>query len=750
MIKWLLCRYGWILILVVLAGCKAQAAAPTVAVTNTPIPYDVSLNDAQRVAADFLNAWVQDGYYAMYQLLTVNSRDVITLDDFQALYQLTERRMTLAQGGKSYSLANLIQQGLSVDVAYDMTFQTDLFGEITDPNRILHLAVTPDGWRVAWTPGDVIAEFKDGGSLSVVQTTPNRGNIYDRDGQALADQNGSVVIVSLMTEKFPTDAPDACYAELARVFPKKTAQQLKDIYSQFVGRDFKFEIGTISVEALQDKRPALEAACTIEYDSRPTRRYIAGGVAPHVVGYVAPIPAEQVDSYVAKGYSSDALVGVDGIERYWESTLAGRGEASLNVYDGNNRLSRTLAKREAQPSQSVYLTLDRRLQQATQDALRTAFTTSVWGPYSTGGAAVVMNVNTGEILAIASYPDFNVDAFNPNTNIENADALIQSWFNDPRKPLLNRAAQAELNPGSVFKIVSMTAAADSGAFGLNQRIFCGGVWNGTQLGDRVRNDWLTRGHGSVTLKQALIGSCNVYFWNIGWKLNSIDPYLLINYAKQMGFGAPTGIVGIAEQAGNLPDPKTHEAQTGLKWTGSDSLNTVIGQGQVQVTPLQIVRMVAAVANGGTLYQPLIVSKAGIIDEFSYEAKPTPNGDMHIKPEVLAAVRESMCGVTTNPTLGTAYFVYKDLTSVAVCGKTGTAEVRPGERTTAWFAAFAGKTPDVPEIAVVAVVEKGGEGSYVASPIVRRIVETYFHLPITPWPVWYGQASVNAPIEPLGE
>lgn len=748
MIKWLR-TFGVVVVLLLLASCTGGVQVITIAVTATPPP-EVSLAEAQRVAADFLNAWMQDGYYAMYQLLTVNSRDVVTLDDFQALYQLTEKRMTLVQGGKSYSLANLIQQGLSADLAYDVTFQTELFGEFTDSNRILHLAITPEGWRVAWTPGDVLAEFKDGGSISVVQNTPNRGNIYDRDGQALADQNGSVVVINLMTAKFPTDNPDACYAELAHMFPKKTVEQIKTTYNRFAGRDFKFEIGQIGVETLQAERPALEAVCTIEYDSRPTRRYVAGGVAPHVVGYVAPIPAEQVDSYVAKGYAPDALVGVDGIERYWESTLAGRGEATLNVYDGNNRLSRVLAKREPQPSQSVYLTLDRRLQEATQEALRSAFTTSVWGPYATGGAAVVMDVRTGEILAIASYPDFNVDAFNPNTSLPNAQELIAGWFSDPRKPLLNRAAQAELNPGSVFKIVSMSAAADSGAFGLNQRIFCGGVWNGTQFGDRTRNDWLTTGHGSVTLKQALTGSCNVYFWNIGWKLNSIDPYLLINYAKQMGFGAPTGIVGIAEQAGLLPDPDTHEARTGLKWTGSDSLNTVIGQGQVQVTPLQVVRMVTAVANGGTLFQPLIVSKAGIIDEFSYEAKPVPNGNINIKPEVLAAVRESMCAVTTNPTLGTAYFVYKDFTGAAVCGKTGTAEIRPGDRTTAWFAAFSGKTADAPEIAIVAVVERGGEGSYVAAPIVRRIVETYFHLPITPWPAWYGAASASAPTEPLGE
>lgn len=739
-------RWTALLVLTLALGaCRSEPAPPTPVPTATPIPVTISLDDAVQVAGDFLNAWMQDGHYTMYGLLTVNSRDLTTLEDFEALYRTTELRMALSPGGKSYSLASVIEQGIgAAAVAYDVTFQSLLFGEFTDPNRILSLALTPDGWRVAWTPGDVLAELRDGGSLNISQSTPNRGNIYDRDGEVIADQNGSIVIVNLYTSTYPTDDPLACFGEISRIFGRRTPEQLRAVYSRFTGQDFKFEVGQISVTRLQGERAALEGVCSVQYESRPTRRYVAGGLAPHVVGYVGPIPAEGVEDYLSRGYSRDALVGLDGVERYWESTLAGRGEASLAAFNRDGTLSRVLARRDPQPSQSVYLTLDRRLQEATQDALRSAFQNAVWGPSTPGAAAVVMDVRTGEILAIASYPTFDVDAFNPYTALPNAQELINAWQKDPRRPTFNRATQAELPPGSVFKIISTIAAADSGEFGLNQRLFCGGVWSGTRLGDRVRNDWLAGGHGSVTLRQALTGSCNVYYWNIGWALNSADPYLLINYAKRLGMGAPTGLRDIAEQPGLLPDPNTHQARNGLPWTGSDSLNTVIGQGEVQTTPLQIARMVAAVANGGTLYQPQLVKAAGLIGEFSYEAKPIPNGDAGIKPEVLQAVREAMCAVTTNPTLGTAYFVYKDFTGAAVCGKTGTAENPFGQRTTAWFAAFAGRTPDAPEIAVVVVVERGGEGSYVASPIVRRLVESYFRLPITPWPAWYGAAAASAP------
>ncbi|MBX3062420.1 MAG: penicillin-binding transpeptidase domain-containing protein [Anaerolineae bacterium] len=750
--NWLF-RRRWLaafLLILLLAACNGQQQQPTVVpATATPLPAAANLDNAQIIAADFLNAWMQDGYYAMYELLSINSRDAITLTDFENLYRTTDQQMRLPAGGKSYSLASIIQKGSNVQVAYDVTFQSDLFGEFGDPGRILDLVVAPEGWRVAWTPGDVLAEFRNGGRLAVTQTTPNRGNIYDRDGEVIADQNGSILIVNLYTKSYPTNEPDACFAEIERIFGKRSFDTLKNLYSRFTGQDYMFEVGQISAETLQPDRPALERVCTVKYDSRPTRRYVAGGLAPHVVGYIGPIPAEQVTEYEAKGYSRDALVGISGVEAYWESTLAGRGAASLIVYDGNNKVSRVLAERPAQPSQSVYLTLDRRLQNGVQDALHSAFESSVWGPTALGAAAVVMNVHTGEILAIASYPDYNVDAFNPYTALPNAQALIAQWQGDPRKPTLNRATQGQFPAGSVFKIVSMIAAADSGVFGLNQRIFCGGVWNGTPLGDRTRNDWLEGGHGSVTLRQALTGSCNVYFWNVGWQLNAADPYLLINYAKRAGLGAPTGLRDIAEAGGTLPDPATHMARYGLPWSGSDALNTVIGQGDVQVTPLQIARMVSAVANGGTLYQPMLIKAAGLIGNYSYQATPVANGELNVKPEVLAAVRESMCNVTLDPTLGTARFVYLNFSGAVVCGKTGTAE-NPPYQTTAWFAAFAGRTQDEPEIAVVVVVERGGQGSYVAAPIVRRIVEEYFKLPVAPWPAWYGAEAASLPTPEYGE
>ncbi len=731
------------LIAIILSACGGRTTtynAPAPLNTPNQPTAQLSLDDAQRTAADFLNAWMLDGYDAMYRLLTVNSRDAFARKDFEKLYTDAETRITLLKGGKSYALTNAIQQGSSADIAYDLTFKTRLFDTFTDTGRTLRLISTAEGWRVAWSPDNIFADMKDGAFLDIAETTPNRGNIYDRDGEVIADQNGLAVRVTLMTKAYPGGNPDNCFTELARVFKARTAEQMKKLYGDRTGYDYAFDIGELGQEAFSGEKAALEKVCTLKYTSVPTRRYVAGGLAPHVVGHVGRIPAEVVDDYISRGYSPDALVGIDGVERYWEDTLAGKPSATL-ILRSRGGGARVLAKHDGQRSQSVYLTLDRKLQEAVQDMFKDAYATSVWGRWSTGAAAIVMDVHTGEILAIASHPDFNVDAFNPNTSIKDADKLIETWLKDPKKPTFSRATLGQYPLGSVFKIVSMAAAADSGKFALTSPYLCTGIWNGGPLGDRLRKDWIyftpAGAHGSITLKQALTGSCDTYFWYVGWTLNGVNPQLIPDYAKRMGFGAPTGIKDVSESTGALPDPENYEKITGVKWRGSDALNLVIGQGDVQVTPLQVVRMVAGVANGGTLYQPLLVKKVGIINEPSYVASPIPNGTMGIKPEVLAGIRQAMCEVTTNQTIGTAEFVFRDFKGAVVCGKTGTAQAGGDlDPPHAWFTAFAGKTADTPDIAVVVIVEHSNEGSYVAAPIVRRIIETYYNLKITPWPSWW--------------
>jgi penicillin-binding protein 2 len=289
---------------------------------------------------------------------------------------------------------------------------------------------------------------------------------------------------------------------------------------------------------------------------------------------------------------------------------------------------------------------------------------------------------------------------------------------------LNRAAQGVYPLGSVMKTVSAAAVADSGVYALDERYTCVGLWRR----DIVRTDWLAGGHGRITLPQAVTRSCNPYFYEVGYQMHQFQPGLLPQYMRQLGFGVPTGILDLSESPGFIPDPEWKRRAYGYDWNFSDEVNLSIGQGEVQVTPLQVTRWFAAIANGGSLLRPQMVKQVGILGEapsHTLEAEVlAPTG---IRPEVLAMLREGLCNVTRTPA-GTAEYQfrnYPDLQNVGVCGKTGTAQdgSSPEAVSHAWFAAYA--PMDNPEIAVVVLVENSGEGSGVAAPIVRDILLYYF-------------------------
>ena len=266
------------------------------------------------------------------------------------------------------------------------------------------------------------------------------------------------------------------------------------------------------------------------------------------------------------------------------------------------------------------------------------------------------------------------------------------------------------------------AAANSGVYALNESYVCTGVWNR----DITRYDWFGPGHGRVTLAGSLTRSCNPYYYEAGYQLNQRDPWLLPNYMKLAGFGGPSGLTDIAEQPGFIPDPDWKRTTFGVEWTFSDAVNIAIGQGEVQITPLQTARWYSAIANGGSLPTPYLVEEYGLIGDpptQAHEPELTPLG---ISPEVIATIQEGICAVTTDVSNGTAEFVFHNspLQTIGVCGKTGTAQTgSDGTLSHAWFASYAPR--ENPEVVVVVMVETSGEGSGVAAPIAAEVLETYF-------------------------
>jgi penicillin-binding protein 2 len=716
------------LLAVLLAACGALPAAPSAGEAALPTAVQLTLEDAERVAATFLQAWKNTDYASMYPLVSFRSREAYPEDVFIDTYDSVAKEMMLT--GVEFAIRSSLRQGNTVAISYDMTFSTRFIGPIEDPGRTLRLVATDEGWRVAWSTADIFAEMAGGGQVVMIRRMPIRANIYDRSGNVLVNQTGVAIPVSVVQENIPRE--DACRDTLTRVL-RLSNKELQDIFDSRAP-NWVTLVGEIDAPTYALESEELINNCDASFEERATRRYVSGGLAPHVIGYVGYPSAEMIPELTARGVPQDAIIGITGIERSWDEVLGGTPGGDLQIISPGGEVLRTLGSVSPGASESVYLTLDSNLQLIAQQALSDAYNVGNWATVARGAAAVVMDVKTGEILALASYPSFDPNLFNPDSARADAGQRLVEMQNNVRQPQINRVTQGLYPPGSVFKIVTMAAVADSGVYNLDHTYVCNGIWNGSASGDHTRYGWILEtnpaGHGTLNLPQALVGSCDPYFYQSGADMDMHDPNLLPNYAQKMGFGAPTGIQDIAEAPGQVPSPTWVRQNLSRTWTRSDAVNISIGQGDMLVTPLQIVRLLAAVANGGDLMVPQLVHHAGLIGETpSYEFTPEVERNISLRPDVLEAVQGALCDVTTRVGLGTAEYVFGPTSSlgesyVRICGKTGTSETG-GETTPphAWFAAYA--PAEEPEIAIVVIVENSREGSEVAAPIVRRIVETYY-------------------------
>jgi penicillin-binding protein 2 len=602
---------------------------------------------------------------------------------------------------------------------------------------------------------DIFDDYAPGTTLDSISRREPRGSIYGTDGTPLVEQGGTVVTLYVTRGNVPNEVD--CIDTLVQVL----MIQRGDLNETFQAYNFEtqFPAGEVDPDTFALYSQALADNCAVVTTTRETRRYAGHGAAAHVTGYIGGIPSEQVEAYQQRGYGFGDLVGLGGIEAQFEDELAGEANRVLRIVEPGGLTVRELASSDGELPMDVTLTIDTRLQLAAGQALNDAFNYAEgnWASreHSTGGGVVVMDVNTGAILALASYPTFDPGMFNPDTPMFFVGDTIIELGRDLRQPFLNRIVQNSYPPGSTFKIVTTAAAAQEGIWQPDQIFTCTRIWQGQQYGDTraERYDWrnfepeeANYDTGEVTMAEALTASCNPFFYTMGALLyRDRGPSTLTDYARQMGLGRQTGvdIETVPEAAGSLPLPRGVDA----------AISEAIGQGDIQVTLLQMARMVAGVANGGTLVQPHIVQSVGRPGETPvYQAEPTSAGDNGLSEVALGVVQQGMCqvtdstvyGRTSGERLGTAWFVFTDPEwypiSYTVCGKTGTAQTGRAEPH-GWFVAFA--PADNPQIAIAAMIEYGREGSETAAPIIRRILDTYFNVPpeeIAPYPLWWNENS----------
>ena len=707
------------LVALIIVGCTGPGSGNGVGsifATDTPLPTpSVGITPAPNVdsaVTAFFDALKGDNYEEMYAMLSQSSRDALTLEDFSkrwtnALNEMSASSFDVTVLSKSITPFN-------AEVKYSITYKTALVGDI-QREMLMRLTNEDSNWKVQWDDALILPELAGGNLLKMEYSIPARGDIYDSKGLPIATQSDAFAF-GIQTDQIDYDMIGALTTELGRL----CGLDPLDIQAQIdaAGPGWYLPMCEGTREEAQRLLSINPGGLVIqEYNSR---YYFRGGLAPQAVGYTLAISPEQLNQYKRLGYSGSERIGYTGVEQWAEDYLAGKHGGVLRVVSPTGQVIATLGQSQPAPADSVYLTLDSNMQYYAQAAVEYF-----------RGAIVVMEVDTGRIIAMASGPDFDPNVFDSNNRNNQA---VGNIFNDTRNPLLNRAAQGQLPLGSVFKIITFSAALESGLFLKDTTYNC--QYDFTELQDQVRHDWtwqhcqdrLAGGlfcntsdstpSGLLTLQEGLMRSCNPYFWHIGNDLftNWDRGNDIANMARAFGLGSPTGIQQIPEEAGQIDNPATQV----------DAVNQAIGQGTVLVTPLQVVRFMAAIANGGTLYRPQIVEKIQPIDGDPIQSfKPEAQGTLPLRPENLDILREALLMVVENPK-GTARFNMRGL-QFAVAGKTGTAESGSG-KPHGWFAGYTmnEENTGLPDIAIVAVGENIGEGSEYAVPFFRAMVETYYY------------------------
>ncbi len=730
-------RWVWLLGLA-LAGCSLfSREAPTPEVTATlppPATTRIAAPDPEATVRLFLEAWRRGDYDTMYALLSPLTQDGIDRQTFEERYRTVMRQGAFT--GLDFEIVSSLVNPRSAQVRYRVTLHSAVVGALTRETW-MDLTRSEGDWRVAWTEATILPELVGGNGLFLDVVTPTRANIYDRQGRALAAQADVVALWIVPNQIGDEEAEAAMLGALSRLFGRR-AESIQARYEPFRGTDFFIPLGEVALEDFLTVERTLSATGGVQWATYSGRFYPGDGLAPHAVGYVAQITQEELDFYLTRGYRGDEFVGQIGLEAAFEEELRGKPGGTLYLTDPSGKVIQELASSEPEPPYAVYTTLDRDLQRMARDALA-----------GFRGAIVVLERDTGAVLAMVSSPGFDPNLFNAQ-NPNSGPGLTELFSRPGAQPLLNRATHGLYPLGSVFKIITMAAALESGFYTPDSLYTCTGEFR--ELPGQVLYDWTVAKelppHGEITLVQGLERSCNPYFWRIGLDLfNRGLTTALPDMARAFGLGQSTGLE-IGDDPGLVPDPEWKRQNVGEDWLPGDAVQLAIGQASLQVTPLQVARFVAAVGNGGTLYRPRLVDRLeNELGEVLRTYPPEEQGKLPVSPENLATIRQAMVQVVRERR-GTARRRFLGL-NINIAGKTGTATGGFGDPH-AWFAGYTfEEREDKPDIAVVVIVENQGEGSEWAAPIFRRVVEAYFFgrpISLYPWESQIGVTRTPTPTE----
>lgn len=549
-------------------------------------------------------------------------------------------------------------------------------------------------WKLQVQNPDVYSEAAERNRIKSTPILAPRGKILDRDGRIIVDNKASYSLLlnrdQIKPEHLPViaEALQLDYNDLTNKI-RRMGNRPQIIIKDQLSRD---EIAW--VESHQD----VSAFPEMQLIKAWRRQYPQDGFAAHVTGYVGEISEAELDSPQFIDYHQGDIIGKDGLEREYDQTLRGVDGQQRVLVDNMGRERQAETTQPAVPGKDLRTTLDLDLQAVAELAMGDKH-----------GAVVALDPRNGEVLAMVSRPTFDPNKFTGRITRTDWNAMA----NDPYKPLMNRAIQAQLAPGSTFKPIMAIAGLETGVIDADTHFHCSG---GASFYGHYFACHIKRGHGDIELHRAIAQSCDVYFYNVGNRLG-IDR--IAHYAELAGIGHKTGIDLPNETQGTMPSSKWKMRMFRQKWYAGETISVAIGQGAVTVSPLQIAAALGGLGDGGKWYKPHLVAGEN----------PVLLRQGHFNPENLQQVISGMYGVVNEGGTGRAAY----LPDVKVCGKTGTAQVASTNLTkgaklhsnlanNVWFVGFA--PMDNPEIAVVALFEHGVE-SYNAVPIVRDVLKAYF-------------------------
>jgi penicillin-binding protein 2 len=523
-------------------------------------------------------------------------------------------------------------------------------------------------------------------SLRVNTIPAQRGEIFDRNGDLPLVVNIDSFAVNIIPAEIDEKNIDIVIEKLSKILNISQISIKDKIPQNFKNQYLPVEIKSgVSLSTINLIAERIEDFKGITWVSKPIRSYLQKGSVAHILGYVGDITSEEFQVLYNSGYDINSVLGKSGVEKYYDQTLRGKDGIHYKTVDVQGRKIQNVQIEDKLPvnGQDIVLTIDRDIQILAEEALGDRV-----------GTAIVLKPVSGEILALVSYPWFNPNSFYGDSS----SSAFRETALDSRHPFLNRTIQSSYEPASAFKTIMTTANLEENLFPVDKVINCvGSVW----IGNREFNCHVPEGHGNVNLHEALEESCNVYFYTLGLRYLGVD--IISDYARRFGFGNYTGIDLPGEISGLVPTPEWKERVYNTKWVGGDTVNMSIGEGFLNVTPVQMANMMAMIVNEGVIYKPHLLKEIrdSVTGDITEIKTPEILHTSSIHNKTFKTMQDYLRGVITD---GTAKVVITT-EAVKIAGKTGTGEVGLEDSWNAWFVAY-GPYDALPEdqIVVVTMVE----------------------------------------------